>query len=380
MRDTGADVRIPPPPAARADDAIAFEIAPIPPRAKPHAPVCPSTASPTWWCSMTYAVPALRGPAHMPMTPDTDRTPRIASDSKRSSTMSAKLAVNRRVRSYAARTSTPRSCFTSAAWARRWPAVSSRASAESVAVAGRRVCRARRTSAPSRRTRPLLLRELRDLGVASHRILGQGEVATVPARREIRTLRVDVVAVADQVEIAHHVRREPAHYVRQRGHRVVGAERVLGDGGTANDRPPFEHEHALPGPSEIRGRDEAVVATADDHCVVVVAGHAMPPRTRGAGRRHRVTDSITDDPLRQKPLLGNDLSDLCRGTAGATGPDWNATGRDRNATGRDPGTSGADTVGATRTRRMTRCRGSSGRPRVAPPARSAGRTTRRSRP
>jgi hypothetical protein len=75
----------------------------MPPRGKPQV------VSPTWWWSITYAVPALRGPAQVPMTPETDSTPRIASDSNRSSTRSAMLAVNSRVRSNAARTSTLRS-------------------------------------------------------------------------------------------------------------------------------------------------------------------------------------------------------------------------------------------------------------------------------
>ncbi len=68
-----------------------------------------------WWCSITYAVPALRGPAQVPITPETLSTPRMASDSNRSSTRSATLAVNSRVRSNAARTSTLRSFAASAA-------------------------------------------------------------------------------------------------------------------------------------------------------------------------------------------------------------------------------------------------------------------------
>ena len=68
-------------PYIRAARASAPVTAPIPPRGNPQAPACPP-ASPTWWCSITYAVPAERGPAHVPITPETDSRPRIASLSK----------------------------------------------------------------------------------------------------------------------------------------------------------------------------------------------------------------------------------------------------------------------------------------------------------
>ena len=64
---------------------------------------------------MTYAVPGLRGPAQVPITPETARTPRMASDSKKSSTRSATLLVSSRVRSKALRVSTPLSLRSSSA-------------------------------------------------------------------------------------------------------------------------------------------------------------------------------------------------------------------------------------------------------------------------
>ena len=80
IRATSAPVRISAP-NDRAAAAIAPLTPPIPPRGNPHAPDWPS-ASPTWWCSITYAVPADRGPAQVPITPDTEATPRTASLSK----------------------------------------------------------------------------------------------------------------------------------------------------------------------------------------------------------------------------------------------------------------------------------------------------------
>ena len=105
-------------PNPRAAAAMAAATAPIPPRGNPQAPDCPP-ASPTWWCSITYAVPALRGPAQVPMTPDTDSTPRSASLSKYRSSRSAIDPVNSRVMSTAPRTSTARSRAASRACASR---------------------------------------------------------------------------------------------------------------------------------------------------------------------------------------------------------------------------------------------------------------------
>src|SRR3954447_21881769 len=55
-----------------------------PPR--PQLAVAPSA---TLWCAITKAVPGERGPAHVPITPETDKTPCISGDSKYSSTRSA---------------------------------------------------------------------------------------------------------------------------------------------------------------------------------------------------------------------------------------------------------------------------------------------------
>ncbi len=48
---TPASVRISPPCSCKAP-AIAFEIAPMPPRARPHAPILPSMSPITWWSRM----------------------------------------------------------------------------------------------------------------------------------------------------------------------------------------------------------------------------------------------------------------------------------------------------------------------------------------
>ena len=54
----------------------------MPPSGKPHEPSSPSPTSPILWWAMTNAVPGDRGPAHVPITPETDSTPSICGDSK----------------------------------------------------------------------------------------------------------------------------------------------------------------------------------------------------------------------------------------------------------------------------------------------------------
>ena len=98
MRATGASVRTTTP-FASAARRNAWVTPPIPPSGKPQVPSCPSPTSPILWWAMTYAVPAERGPAHVPITPLTDSTPFICGDSKCSSSRSAMLIVNRRVTS-----------------------------------------------------------------------------------------------------------------------------------------------------------------------------------------------------------------------------------------------------------------------------------------
>jgi hypothetical protein len=105
-------------PNIRAARDSAPDTPPMPPRGNPQAPAAPSV-SPMWWCSITYAVPAERGPAQVPITPDTDSRPSIASLSKYPSIRSAILLVSSRVMSTAARSSTPRRLVSSRAWRSR---------------------------------------------------------------------------------------------------------------------------------------------------------------------------------------------------------------------------------------------------------------------
>ena len=63
---TGASVRTTAPNDSAALRSASLT-APIPPRGKPHDASWPSPMSPILWCAITNAVPAERGPAHVPM-------------------------------------------------------------------------------------------------------------------------------------------------------------------------------------------------------------------------------------------------------------------------------------------------------------------------
>ncbi len=242
MRATAASVRMSTP-NERAAAASAWVTPPMPPRGKPHAPMCPSPMSPTWWWAMTYAVPGLRGPAQVPMTPLTESTPFMASDSKWSSTMSAMLSVISRVRSTARRVSTSFRRRSSSAWRARSPGL------RDPSLGGMSD-----SSGPEDRGQPVqpvvpavdgsgvLGAELGDLLAAGGLVVGQLQVPAVLARCEVRALRVHVVAVADQVEVAHQRRRQQRHDVREARQRVVGPEGLLADGGAADDVATFEHD------------------------------------------------------------------------------------------------------------------------------------------
>jgi hypothetical protein len=128
--------------------------------------------------------------------------------------------------------------------------------------------------------------ELADLGAARRRVVGEREVAAVGARREVRALWIDVVAVLGQAQVAHHRLGEQAHDVRQAGDREIGAEGLFGDRGAADGVPAFQHEHAAAGAGKVTGGDEAVVAAADDDHVVSV--------------RHRLI--LTDQSVRRYPV------------------------------------------------------------------------------
>ncbi len=112
--------------------------------------------------------------------------------------------------------------------------------------------------------------ELRDLLVASHRIVGELQVAAVRVGREVGPLRVDPVAVPFQLELSEDGRRHQAHDVREGRHLVVRTPWGLRDRGPADRLPALHHDDPLPGLGQEPRRHESVVAAADDDDVVAV--------------------------------------------------------------------------------------------------------------
>ena len=183
--------------------------------------------------------PASAGPAHTPITPLTDSTPCICGDVNHSSSRSAMLDVKRRVTSPTPRDAEP-------AQRPREPRlveeIARAQRAEPRAGSSRAADRARRPSRPSHASQRSYAsasarRELRDLGVAARGVVvGELQRAAVAVRHEVAVLRIDLVAVAREVELAHDLGRDEADDVRQRAHLERRAPRLLGRGRAADRR------------------------------------------------------------------------------------------------------------------------------------------------
>ena len=102
---TSAPVRITAP-AASAERASAWLIAPMPPITCPQAPGTPSSSPSAWWRRL-YAVPGLRGPAQTPTTPVEAIEPLRPSSSKCSSSRSPTERVKTRISSAISRRPSP---------------------------------------------------------------------------------------------------------------------------------------------------------------------------------------------------------------------------------------------------------------------------------
>ena len=191
---------------------------PMPPSGNPHDPMGPSPTLPMLWCAITYAVPGDRGPAHVPMTPLTDKTPLRASDSKWSSRRSAMLIdiSSRQVRDQA--------CV-------ERPKLPGEAEllhhvTQNVRSDVRRDCAEQRAEDAPELPQPgvpldhgvgVAPRKLGDFGVPCGAVRMHLEVAPIAARYEIPVLRVDLVPVPLELELLQDCRRHQAYDVGERG-------------------------------------------------------------------------------------------------------------------------------------------------------------------
>ncbi len=129
------------------------------------------------------------------------------------------------------------------------------------------------------------LGEPRDLGPALRRVGGQAEIPPVRPGREVRTLREHVVTVAGQPQVTDQARWQQRDHVRQRGHRVVGPERMLAHRRPAEHTAPLADQRAEPAAREIRRGDQPVVTSADHHHIRARwhGLHLMRARARAGG-------------------------------------------------------------------------------------------------
>ena len=70
-----------------------------------------------------------------------------------------------------------------------------------------------------------------------------------------------------ELELANHFRSQQAHHVGKDRVRETGVN-LLTDGRTPNEVAPFEDENIAPRLGEIGRTGQAVVATADDDCII----------------------------------------------------------------------------------------------------------------
>jgi hypothetical protein len=91
----------------------------------------------------------------------------------------------------------------------------------------------------------------------------------VVERRQRAVEGQDGEPVPGQLQVAHDLGAKQRHHVRRHAEPEPGHD-LLGDGGAAEDVAPLQHDDAQPGPGQVRGADEAVVAASDDDRVVAL--------------------------------------------------------------------------------------------------------------
>ena len=221
------------------------------------------------------------------------------------------LIVNRRVTSADAVARRARAASTRAAPGRRGRAGgASRRAAGSSSAAGRARRRGRRATRPSARTRRRRPSRTARSAAAPARGSSSGSCSERPSRYgdEVAVLRVHLVAVPRELELAHDRRRHEADDVRERGDLEVRAPRLLGGRRAADLRAPFEHRDARAALREQPGGDEAVVPAADDDDVEAVvrrltaatcSSSGPPGRRARAARASRILGALVGAAQRE---------------------------------------------------------------------------------
>src|SRR5579885_17034 len=126
-------------------------------------------------------------------------------------------------------------------------------------------------------------REARELGLRLLRIVAEDDVVAIVERAEEVVGGQHFEAELAQLEIGDDARMQEAHHIGEDGGAEARRE-FLGDGGSADDVPPLQHQHPEPRLGEVAAADEAVMPGADDDRVVL-SRHPVPPLDQDCARR-----------------------------------------------------------------------------------------------
>ena len=132
-------------------------------------------------------------------------------------------------------------------------------------------------------------RELRDLAPVELRVGAHEQRPSVGERGEGgRVAGQQLVPVPVELEVADDLRAEQAHHVGGGRYPEAGPG-LLGHGRAAHPVPRLEDENVPAGTPQVRGGDEAIVASAHDHRV--------PGRLRGSANGHGASRKRAPIPL-----------------------------------------------------------------------------------
>ena len=136
-------------------------------------------------------------------------------------------------------------------------------------------------------------REIPNLALGPGEVVVEVEGRAVGEEVERRPGRVDLDAALNQPQVAPDRLAQHAQDVGA-GRGAVPGRELLGHAAAADDLAPFADNHPQAGGRKVVGGDEAVVAAADDHGVVVAALRAHDSSWRIFASRYATTAKIAD--------------------------------------------------------------------------------------
>src|SRR5690606_18698164 len=121
------------------------------------------------------------------------------------------------------------------------------------------------------------------------------QVVAVGHRRKRAVERQNLEPMLREFQLADDLGPQQRHDVRA-DRELEAGEDLFGDRGAAEHMAPFEHQHLPPGPPQVRGRRQPVMATADDDGVVFGGHSPLTIADCRTGDREIVAPSRIHDP------------------------------------------------------------------------------------